>query len=228
MSEPSQQKYTLVALVENKPGVLNRIASLFRRRNFNIDSLTVGRTHKPHVSRMTIVVDAQQVNVALIAANLRKLVNVIEVRLVSDMPHVSRDLALIKVRSNNAESANAITSICERYPARIVDIRGRCTRKMWDTGILSVAQSHISLNAPISYSARFAVGRYGSYSRQSTPNNQHIEPASLFLSLSPWVPLRTSKTCLRQARERARPPRPFCCPLPESHRQQPGTRSHGL
>jgi acetolactate synthase-1/3 small subunit len=71
---------------------------------------------------MTIVVDAQQVNVALIAANLRKLVNVIEVRLVSDMPHVSRDLALIKVRSNNAESANAITSICERYPARIVDI----------------------------------------------------------------------------------------------------------
>lgn len=121
-TETTAQKYTLVALVENKPGVLNRIASLFRRRNFNIDSLTVGRTHKPHVSRMTIVVDAQQVNVALIAANLRKLVNVIEVRVVSDMPHVSRDLALIKVRSNDAESANAITSICERYPARIVDI----------------------------------------------------------------------------------------------------------
>ncbi|HLV35259.1 MAG TPA: acetolactate synthase small subunit, partial [Spirillospora sp.] len=52
------QRHTLVALVENKPGVLNRIASLFRRRNFNIDSLTIGRTHKPHVSRMTIVVDS--------------------------------------------------------------------------------------------------------------------------------------------------------------------------
>ncbi len=115
-------KHTLVALVENKPGVLNRIASLFRRRNFNIDSLTVGRTHKPHVSRMTIVVDAKQANVKLIAANLRKLVNVIEVRIVSEQPHVSRDLALIKVRTDNPESCNNVTMICERYPARIVDI----------------------------------------------------------------------------------------------------------
>ncbi len=122
MVESTSQKHTLVALVENKPGVLNRIASLFRRRNYNIDSLTVGRTHKPHISRMTIVVDAQQANVDLIAANLRKLVNVIEVRLVSQMPHVSRDLALIKVRTDDPDSSNAVTSICERYPARIVDM----------------------------------------------------------------------------------------------------------
>ena len=54
----TQSKVTVVALVENEPGVLNRIASLFRRRAFNIDSLTVGRTHKPHISRMTIRVDA--------------------------------------------------------------------------------------------------------------------------------------------------------------------------
>jgi acetolactate synthase-1/3 small subunit len=117
-----QQKHTLVALVENKPGVLNRVASLFRRRNFNIDSLTVGRTHRPHVSRMTIVVDAQQANPNLIAANLLKLVNVIEVRVISGEPHVSRDLALIKVRSDDAESRNTLTEVCERYPARIVDI----------------------------------------------------------------------------------------------------------
>jgi acetolactate synthase I/III small subunit len=123
MTEKSAEavKHTLVALVENKPGVLNRIASLFRRRNFNIDSLTVGRTHKPHVSRMTIVVDAEA-NPDLIAANLRKLVNVIEVRIVSDKPHVSRDLALIKVRSDDMDSRNAVTEVCERYPARIVDI----------------------------------------------------------------------------------------------------------
>lgn len=115
-------KYTLVALVENKPGVLNRVASLFRRRNFNIDSLTVGRTHKQHVSRMTIVVDAQKANAQLVAANLRKLVNVIEVRVVSEQPHVSRDLALIKVRSDDADSRNDLTELCDRYPARIVDI----------------------------------------------------------------------------------------------------------
>ena len=120
--QEEQLKHTLVALVENKPGVLNRIASLFRRRNFNIDSLTVGRTHKPHVSRMTIVVNARQANAKLIAANLRKLVNVIEVRLVSEQPHVSRDLALIKVRTDDPDSCNNLTTICERYPARLVDI----------------------------------------------------------------------------------------------------------
>lgn len=115
-------KQTLVALVENKPGVLNRVASLFRRRNFNMDSLTVGRTQNPHLSRMTIVVDAKRASAQLIAANLYKLVSVIEVKLISSEPHVSRDLALIKVRTDDADSRNAVTLICERYPARIVDI----------------------------------------------------------------------------------------------------------
>lgn len=115
-------KETIVALVENKPGVLNRIASLLRRRNFNVDSLTVGRTHRPHVSRMTIVVDVQRVNVNIIAENLRKLVNVIEVKVVTHEPHVSRDLALVKVKTGTAENHNAITEICERSPARIVDM----------------------------------------------------------------------------------------------------------
>ncbi len=100
----SPQKQTLVALVENKPGVLNRVASLFRRRNFNVDSLTVGRTHS-HISRMTIVVDAAN-DAHLMAANLFKLVNVIDVNLVSNEPHVSRDLALIKVRTDDIESRN--------------------------------------------------------------------------------------------------------------------------
>ncbi len=115
-------KQTLLALVENKPGVLNRVASLFRRRNFNVDSLTVGRTHKPHLSRMTIVVDVKRVDARIIVANLRKMVNVIDVQNISEQPHISRDLALIKVRTNDPESRNAVTTICEHYPARIVDI----------------------------------------------------------------------------------------------------------
>lgn len=115
-------KHILVALVENKPGVLNRVASLFRRRNFNVDSLTVGRTHKPHISRMTIVVNATKNDARRIAANLFKLINVIDVAEVSSEPHVSRDLALIKVRANDADSRNKLTMICDRYPAHIVDI----------------------------------------------------------------------------------------------------------
>lgn len=115
-------KQTLAALVENKPGVLNRVASLLRRRNFNVDSLTVGRTHNPHISRMTIVVDAAQNTGRRIASNLFKLVNVIDVKVVSEEPYVSRDLALIKVRTDDVDSRNGVTQICDRYPARIVDI----------------------------------------------------------------------------------------------------------
>ncbi len=115
-------KITVVALVENEPGVLNRIASLFRRRAFNIDSLTVGRTHKPHVSRMTIRVVAGKEYARRIATNLEKLVNVIDIRILDEEPHVIRDLALIKVRNDDAESRNTITEICDRYPARIIDV----------------------------------------------------------------------------------------------------------
>ena len=115
-------KITIVALVENKPSVLNRVASMFRRRNFNVDSLTVGRTHRAQLSRMTIVVDIKKLNPHLVKANLLKLVNVIDVRILEDVPHISRDLVLVKVRTNDTESYNGVTEICERYPARIVDI----------------------------------------------------------------------------------------------------------
>jgi len=122
MSSDMQDKQILVALVENRPGVLNRVASLFRRRNYNVDSLTVGRTHKPDMSRMTIVVDAKRTNVRQIVANLAKMVNVIDVRYLSHEPHVARDLALVKVRAQDATAFNTVTEICERFPARIVDI----------------------------------------------------------------------------------------------------------
>ena len=72
-------EHTLVVLVEDKPGVLNRVASLFRRRAFNIESLTVGHTEQPGISRMTIVIDGDQTNVERVIANLYKLVNVIQV-----------------------------------------------------------------------------------------------------------------------------------------------------
>lgn len=117
----STRKVTVSALVENKPGVLNRVASLFRRRAFNIDSLTVGRTHRPYISRMTIVVDPERANGSRIAANLRKLVDVVEVSVTSTEPHVSRDLVLVKVQTDEPDKRNALTVICDRYPARIVD-----------------------------------------------------------------------------------------------------------
>lgn len=117
--------YTIVALVENKPGVLNRVASLFRRRNFNIESLNVGRTENPDISRMTIVMEGGQganpVDARKVEANLYKLVNVIDVQDVTNQPAVLRDLALIKVRSTPEQRAE-VANLASIFRARIVDV----------------------------------------------------------------------------------------------------------
>jgi len=115
--------YTFIALVENKPGVLNRVASLFRRRNFNIESLAVGRTQDPDVSRMTIVVDCPNgdVDAHRIEANLYKLVNVIDVQDVTHQPNVTRDLALIKVMVKPERRAE-VNGLAEIFRARVVDV----------------------------------------------------------------------------------------------------------
>src|SRR5512142_1114028 len=114
-------KHTLVALVEDQPGVLNRVASLFRRRAFNIESLTVGHTETDDMSRMTIVVDTAKVPAPIVAANLRKLIPVAEVVDVTHLPTVDRDLALIRVRCC-AEDRAEIASLAEIFRARIVDV----------------------------------------------------------------------------------------------------------
>ena len=114
-------EHTLVVLVEDKPGVLNRVASLFRRRAFNIESLTVGHTEQPGISRMTIVMDGEQTNVERVTANLYKLVNVIQVADLAEMPSVSRDLALIKV-SVNTTNRTEVMQLVEVFRSRIVDV----------------------------------------------------------------------------------------------------------
>jgi acetolactate synthase-1/3 small subunit len=111
----------LVALVENKPGVLTRVASLFRRRNFNIESLTVGHTDSAEISRMTIVVDATRTNAELVAHILLKIVNVIGVQDVTHAPAVMRDLALIKVKTDN-RTRFEIMQLVEVYRAKVVDV----------------------------------------------------------------------------------------------------------
>jgi len=115
--------HTFIALVENKPGVLNRVASLFRRRNFNIESLAVGRTENPEVSRMTVVVDCPNGDndAHRIEANLYKLVNVLDVQDVTHQPSVTRDLALIKIKVGPERRAE-VNGLAEIFRARIVDV----------------------------------------------------------------------------------------------------------
>jgi acetolactate synthase-1/3 small subunit len=114
-------EHTLVVLVEDRPGVLNRVASLFRRRAFNIESLTVGHTELPGISRMTIVIDGDQTNVERVTTNLYKLVNVIQVADLVGMPAVSRDLALIKVSVSTINRSEVI-QLVDVFRARIVDV----------------------------------------------------------------------------------------------------------
>jgi acetolactate synthase-1/3 small subunit len=113
--------HTLVALVEDKPGVLTRVASLFRRRAFNIESLTVGHTDRKGISRMTVVVNSSETDAERVASNLHKLINVIEVTDLAEAPAVVRDLALIKV-SAPANRRAEIMQLVDVFRARIVDV----------------------------------------------------------------------------------------------------------
>ena len=113
--------HTFVALVEDKPGVLTRVASLFRRLNINITSLTVGASERSEVSRMTIVADAPENASHRIMASLYKLEDVIEVDDIDRFSSISRELALIKIAAN-AQTRSHLFELANVFRARIVDL----------------------------------------------------------------------------------------------------------
>jgi acetolactate synthase-1/3 small subunit len=117
----TQHKHTMVALVADRPGVLNRVASLFRRRGFNIESIAVGHTEQKGVSRMTIVVSGDAATVEQVRKQLDKVIDVIKLSDVTDESTVDRELALIKVKTNS-ESRSAIMQIVDIFRANIVDV----------------------------------------------------------------------------------------------------------
>ncbi len=114
-------KRTFVVYVEDKPGVLNRVASLFRRRNVNIHSLNVGTTHEPGISRMTVVCEADRDMAKRIEANLYKLVNCLWVDDITDEDGIHRVLALVKVKASPEQRAEILT-IVEVFRARALDV----------------------------------------------------------------------------------------------------------
>lgn len=114
-------KHTLSVLVDNKPGVLSRVAGLFTRRGFNIDSLAVSPTEDPERSRMTITVDASRFPVEQITKQLDKLVNVIKIRDLDPERMVSGELALIKVHAD-VDSRPAVIQLVEIFEGKIVDV----------------------------------------------------------------------------------------------------------
>ena len=114
-------QHTLVALVEDRPGVLNRMASLFRRRGFNLDSIAVGHSETPNLSRITIVVNGSTPVVEQVRKQLDKIIDVIKVTEISGDEMVNRELALIKVKATST-TRSEIMQIVDIFRANIVDV----------------------------------------------------------------------------------------------------------
>lgn len=114
-------KHILAVLVEDKPGVLTRVAGLFSRRGFNIDNIAVGETVSPGISRMTITVEGSDAIIEQVVKQLHKLVNVIRVSNLSEEPSVMRELMLIKVNAE-AGSRSDIQQIVETFRGKVVDV----------------------------------------------------------------------------------------------------------
>ncbi len=114
-------KHTITALVEDQPGVLNRISSMFRRRGYNISSLAVGQSETDGLSRMTFVVEGDPETVEMVAKNLHKLVEVIKVVNISSDNTVSRELALVRVNAD-LTTRSEIMQIVDIFRAKIVDV----------------------------------------------------------------------------------------------------------
>ncbi len=114
-------QHTITALVQDKPGVLARVASLFRRRGFNIASLAVGNSEQPGLSRMTFVVNGDQDTVDQVTSQMGKLIDVVRISDLSDQETVARELALIKVASG-PENRSEIVQLVHLFRASIVDV----------------------------------------------------------------------------------------------------------
>jgi acetolactate synthase-1/3 small subunit len=120
-TRPSGSTHTISLLVENKPGVLHRIAGLFSRRGYNIASLTVGPTERPEYSRMTIVVRLNSKPVEQVVRQVQKLVPVVEVRELVAQDLIERELMLVKIRTPERNHAE-LRALAETYEATIVDV----------------------------------------------------------------------------------------------------------
>ncbi|MCL2803086.1 MAG: acetolactate synthase small subunit [Micrococcales bacterium] len=139
--------HTLSVLVENKPGVLARVAGLFARRGFNINSLAVGPTERPGVSRITVVVDVEQLPLEQVTKQLNKLINVLKViELEGPEGSVQRDLLLVKVKTP-PESRSAVTQLVDLFRAHVVDVAAE-TMVIEATGTESKLAAMLTLLEP--------------------------------------------------------------------------------
>jgi acetolactate synthase-1/3 small subunit len=142
-------KHTLVALMEDKPGVLNRVVNMFSRRAFNIESLTVGHTEQRGISRMTVVVDGTNTDVEQVVKQLYKLIDVLKVSDVTQDKSILRDLALVKVTAKG-DTRGEIVQLVNIVGARVVDIAA-------DSLVIQMADDEDSIDAFVALLRPFGI-----------------------------------------------------------------------
>jgi acetolactate synthase-1/3 small subunit len=165
------EKHTLIALMEDKPGVLSRVSSLFRRRNYNIRSLSVGHSETQDISRMTVVVDGDNRVVEQVVKQLGKLINVTEVLDVTDKPAVIRELALVKVKAR-AGQRSEIIELAQVFRGRIVDV-GPDSMTVEITGGEDRVNSLVSLLRPYGIEELARTGRVAMVRSGNGTNGNH-------------------------------------------------------
>ena len=170
-------KHTLVATMADGPAVLNRVVSLFRQRGFAIDSLTIGKTHESHVSRLTLVVDGSKTAIEQV---IKQLYKVIEVRKVSDLSEdarVERELALVKVSSKNAAQRAEVMQIADIYRARVVDV-AQGSLMVEVTGPTTKVDSLIELFRPYGVKELVRTGVVAMSRGQAVPKSDRLKLVS--------------------------------------------------
>ncbi len=178
------KKHTIVALMQDRPGVLNRCVSLFRRRGFNIESLSVGHSETPGVSRMTLVVEAEDVE--QVTKQLYRLIEVLKVSDVTNDPTVEREMALVKIHAPPPSRAEivALTSV---FDAKIVDV-GVNTMIVEMTGTPAKVENFIEVIRPFGMKEMMRTGRMAMVRGAHT----HQAPADAAESSNGHVPAKAA------------------------------------
>ena len=162
---------TLVALMEDKPGVLSNVSNLFRRRNYNIESLTVGHSETPGISRMTVVVYANDAVVEQVIKQLRKLISVTKVTAITDEVAVIRELALIKVHATSG-TRSEVKQLVDIFRAQIIDVAAE-SMTVEITGTEDKVESLINMLRPFGLKELARTGRVAMSRGAADTNGTH-------------------------------------------------------
>jgi acetolactate synthase-1/3 small subunit len=150
MEQNNLQTYVIAVLVEHKPGVLYEVANLFRRRGFNIESITVGKTEHKDLARMTIAVNGDEYTVEQIIKQLNKLINVIKVSILEPGNMVSRELILIKIHTADSKARSDLIQYTNIFRGRVIDVAP-------DSMIIEVTGDSEKVDAFIDLSRSFGI-----------------------------------------------------------------------